>query len=53
MNLRAAAIVAQRLPNGNLVLHRRLEIQVHLEVRELQLSAAIGPEDIGSDNTIP
>lgn len=52
INLKVAAVVTQRLPNGNLVLHGRQEIQVNFEVRELQLAGVIRPEDIGSDNTI-
>ena len=52
INLKVAAVVTQRLPNGNLVLHGRQEIQVNFEVRELQVAGVIRPEDIGSDNTI-
>ncbi len=52
INLKVAAVVTQRLPNGNLALHGRQEIQVNYEVRELQIAGVIRPEDIGSDNTI-
>ena len=52
INLKVAAVVTQRLPNGNLVLHGRQEIQVNFEVRELQIAGVIRPEDIASDNTI-
>lgn len=52
INLKIAAVVTQRLPNGNLALLGRQEIQVNYEVRELQIAGVIRPEDIGSDNTI-
>jgi len=52
ISLKVAAVVTQRLPNGNLALHGRQEIQVNFEVRELQIAGVIRPEDIGSDNTI-
>lgn len=52
INLKLAAVVTQRLPNGNLVLHGRQEIQVNFEVRELQIAGVVRPEDIASDNTI-
>jgi len=52
INLKLAAVVTQRLPNGNLVLHGRQEIQVNFEVRELQIAGVVRPEDIATDNTI-
>lgn len=52
INLKIAAVITQRLPNGNLVVHGRQEIQVNFEVRELQIAGVVRPEDIGSDNTI-
>jgi flagellar L-ring protein precursor FlgH len=52
INLKLAAVITQRLPNGNLVLHGRQEIQVNFEVRELQIAGIVRPEDIASDNTI-
>lgn len=52
VSLKIAAVVTQRLPNGNLALQGRQEIQINYEVRELQIAGVIRPEDIGSDNTI-
>lgn len=52
INLKIAAVITQRLPNGNLAVLGRQEIQVNFEVRELQIAGVIRPEDIGSDNTI-
>ena len=52
INLKLAAVVTQRLPNGNLVVHGRQEMRVNFEVRELQIAGVIRPEDIASDNTI-
>ena len=52
INLRVAAIITQILPNGNLVLAGRQELRVNFEVRELQVTGLIRPEDITSTNTI-
>lgn len=52
IDLKVAAVVTQRLPNGNLVLHGRQEVRVNFEVRELQIAGVIRPQDITSDNTI-
>jgi flagellar L-ring protein FlgH len=52
VNLRVAAVISQRLPNGNLVLFGRQEIRVNYEVREVVVGGIIRPEDIASSNTI-
>lgn len=52
IDMKVAAVITQRLPNGNFVVHGRQEVRVNFEVRELQIAGVIRPEDIGSDNTI-
>jgi flagellar L-ring protein precursor FlgH len=52
INLKVAAVITQRLPNGNLVLAGRQEVRVNFEVRQLQIMGVIRPEDIKADNTI-
>lgn len=52
ITLKMAAVVTQKLPNGNMVLHGRQEIAVNFEKRILGLDGVIRPEDISVDNTI-
>ena len=52
VTLRLAGVVTQVLPNGNLVVSARQEVRVNSELRELQVSGVIRPQDIASDNTV-
>ena len=52
VTLRLAGVVTQTLPNGNLAVAARQEVRVNSELRELQVSGVIRPQDIGSDNTV-
>ncbi len=53
VTLRLAGEITQVLPNGNLVLVARQEVRVNSELRELQVSGIVRPQDIASDNTVP
>lgn len=52
IDLKIAAMVTQRLPNGNLVIHGRQEVRVNHEVRDLEIAGIIRPSDITTGNTI-
>ena len=52
VTLRLAGVVTQVLPNGNLVVSARQEFRVNNELRELQVTGVIRPQDIASDNTV-
>ena len=52
VTLRLAGIVTQVLPNGNLAVAARQEVRVNSELRNLQVSGVIRPQDIASDNTV-
>jgi flagellar L-ring protein precursor FlgH len=50
--LRLAGVITQVLPNGNLVVSARQEMRVNSELRELQVTGVVRPQDIASDNTV-
>jgi flagellar L-ring protein precursor FlgH len=52
VNIRLAAIITQLLPNGNMVLHGHQEMRVDYDIRDLELTGIIRPEDIDQSNTI-
>ena len=52
VTLRLAGVVTQVLPNGNLVVSARQQFMVNSELRDLQVSGVIRPQDIASDNTV-
>lgn len=53
INLKVAAMVIKKLPNGELVVAGRQEVKVNHELRELRVAGIIRPQDIRMDNTIP
>lgn len=52
INLKVAAIVTDILPNGNMVIQGSQEVRVNYELRDLQVTGLIRPEDISRRNTI-
>ncbi|HTZ69221.1 MAG TPA: flagellar basal body L-ring protein FlgH [Acetobacteraceae bacterium] len=52
VDLRLAGVITQVLPNGNLVVVARQEMRVNSELRVLEVSGVIRPQDIASDNTV-
>ncbi|HSU07334.1 MAG TPA: flagellar basal body L-ring protein FlgH [Acetobacteraceae bacterium] len=52
VTLRLAGVVSQVLPNGNLVVTASQEFRVNSELRVLQVSGIVRPQDIASDNTV-
>ncbi len=52
IELQVAATINQILPNGNMVVSGSQEVRVNNEVRVLQISGIIRPEDVTSSNSI-
>jgi flagellar L-ring protein precursor FlgH len=52
VTLRLAGIITQVLPNGNLVVAARQQFMVNNELRDLQVTGVVRPQDIASDNTV-
>ena len=52
VTLRLAGVITQVMPNGNLVLAARQEVRVNSELRVLQVTGVVRPQDIASDNTV-
>ena len=52
IELTIAAVIVDRLPNGNLVIAGRQEVRINGELRELTVSGLIRPEDVTADNRI-
>lgn len=53
IQLSVAAVVTERLPNGNLVIAGSQEVRVNYEMRILQIAGIVRPRDIQANNTIP
>jgi flagellar L-ring protein precursor FlgH len=52
VTLRLAGVITQVLANGNLVVAARQEVRVNSELRQLQVTGVVRPQDIASDNTV-
>lgn len=52
VTLEVAALVTQVLPNGNLVVQGHQEIRVNYEVRDLQITGVLRPQDISATNDV-
>ncbi|MCT8989274.1 flagellar basal body L-ring protein FlgH [Chelativorans sp. SCAU2101] len=52
LKLTMAAIVTEKLPNGNLRIAGTQEVRVNAELRVLTIAGIVRPEDIGPNNTI-
>lgn len=52
IDLRVAATITQVLPNGNLVVEGKQQVNVNYDQRELTISGVIRPQDISADNTV-
>lgn len=52
VTLRLAATVVDTLPNGHLVIRGSQEVRINFELRDLQISGIVRPEDISRQNVI-
>jgi flagellar L-ring protein precursor FlgH len=52
IQLRVAALITQLLPNGNFVVQGSQQVRVNFEMRNLQVTGVIRPEDINQLNEI-
>jgi len=52
IELVVAAVIVDRLPNGNLVIAGRQDVMINAEIRQLTISGVVRPEDISPENTI-
>lgn len=52
IELKIAAIITQVLPNGNLVIDGKQEVVVNHELRDLNITGIIRPEDVTAQNNI-
>jgi flagellar L-ring protein precursor FlgH len=52
VTLRLAATVQDVLPNGHLVIRGSQEVRINFELRDLQISGIVRPEDISRQNVI-
>ncbi|GMG83639.1 flagellar basal body L-ring protein FlgH [Paralimibaculum aggregatum] len=52
ITFRLAATVEQVLPNGHLVIRGSQEVRINFELRDLQISGIVRPEDISRQNVI-
>jgi len=52
IQLQVAALITDRLPNGNFVIAGKQEVRVNYELRELTVQGMIRPQDVSPANTI-